>query len=73
MYIIQEIQTAVNGTVSLLPAVQRADMLEAESVFHQVLAAAAISTLPIHAVVIYDETGTVKKRECYTHPQPMEV
>lgn len=72
MYIIQEIQTFADHTVHLLDPVQRDDIQEAESVFHQKLGYAAVSTLPVHAVVILDETGDVKKREFYTHMQEGE-
>lgn len=67
MYIIQEIQTAADGSVLLLPPALQEDLQQAESLFHQTLAYAAVSDLPVHAVVILDETGAVKKREYYTH------
>lgn len=67
MYIIQEIQTFADGSVHLLDPVQHGELQQAESVFHQKLAVAAVSSLPVHAVVILDETGAVQRREYYTH------
>lgn len=66
MYIIQEIQT--NGaTSSLLPAVTKADRAEAESVWHSVMASAAISAVPVHTVILYDEHGNIIQRGYYEH------
>lgn len=66
MYIIQEIQTT-NGSTALLPAITKADRTEAESVFHSILASAAISSVGVHAVLLYDEHGNVLRREFYEH------
>ena len=66
MYIINEIQT--NGNQSaLLPALTYADRNEAESAYHMTLGAAAISTVEVHTVVMYDEHGNLLKREFYEH------
>lgn len=56
MYIIQEIQTE-NNVTTLLPAVQKQSIDEAESVYHTVMAAAAISSVDVHTCIIYDEHG----------------
>lgn len=40
---------------------------EAEQRYHQVLAAAAVSTLPQHAATMLEDTGYLIKNECYTH------
>ena len=56
MYIIQEVQTTGNQTI-LAPAVQKESKNEAESVYYQVMAAAAISQVGIHTCIIYDEHG----------------
>ena len=66
MYIIQEIQTT-SGSTALLPAITKADRNEAESVFHSILASAAISSVGVHTVLLYDEHGTVLRREFYEH------
>lgn len=65
MYIVQEIQTSQNGTVALLPAIQRESKNEAESAYYSILAAAAVSTLPCHAAVIYTNNGNIIKHDAY--------
>jgi len=66
MYIIQEIQT--NGTqTALTPAATYTDKNQAESRFHTILASAAVSSVEVHTVMMYDEHGNVIKREFYEH------
>lgn len=66
MIIIQEIQT--NGTqTALTPAATFTDRNQAEARFHTILAAAAVSTVEVHTVIMYDEHGNVLKREFYEH------
>lgn len=66
MYIIIEMQT--NGSqTALLPAETRLDRLQADSVYYQKLAAAAISTVPIHSVVMLDEHGNRIDGQTYEH------
>ena len=65
MYIILEIQTT-NGTPASL--VHTADNYnEAKSVYHTVLAAAAISSCECHAATLLDYHGNVLATEYYTH------
>ena len=40
---------------------------KAESKYHEVLAAAAISGLPSHAAIMFDSTGYPLKNDCYEH------
>lgn len=69
MYIIQEIQT--NGNVSAVtPAVQKVDRNEADSAFYFAMGAAAVSAVPIHAVVMLDEHGNIVKSGFYEHTSP---
>lgn len=69
MYIIQELQT--NGNVTAVtPAVLKEDRNEADSAFHLAMGAAAVSTVPVHAVVMMDEHGTVVKSGFYEHSTP---
>lgn len=68
MLILHEIQTTANGT-ALVPAKTYTDRNEAESAFHTALAAAAISAVPVHAVVLMDEHGNTLRREFYEHIQ----
>lgn len=73
MYIIQEIQTTNNQT-ALVPAVTFTDRNEAESNYHMKLGAAAISSVQVHTVVMFDEHGNTIKRDYYEHlPQAGET
>lgn len=66
MYIILEIQTDAGGNVATL--VHRAnEAMQAESVYHQVLAAAAISALPVHAAVLLANNGRTIESKAYYH------
>ncbi len=71
MYIIQEIQTT-NNVSSLLPAITKTDRHEAESVFHTILASAAISQVTVHTAILYDEHGSVLRQEFYEHIPEVE-
>ena len=66
MYIIQEIQTT-GGQTALLPAVTFTDRNEAESAFHLKLGSAAVSSVDVHTVLMFDEHGNVIRREYYEH------
>lgn len=66
MYILQEIQTT-NSNTALVPAQTYNSKNEAESAFHMALAAAAVSNVTVHAVVLLDEHGNVVRREFYEH------
>ena len=66
MYIIQEMQTNGNQT-ALVPALTYGDRNQAESAYHTALAAAAISAVPVHTVLMYDEHGNTVKRDFYEH------
>lgn len=65
MYIILEIQTT-NGVPATL--VHKANSYnEAQSVYHTVLAAAAISSIECHAATLLDYHGNALAAEYYTH------
>lgn len=66
MFILQEIQTTNNQT-ALLPAENYANRNAAESAFHLKLGSAAISSVNIHTVILYDEYGNIIRREYYEH------
>jgi len=66
MLILQEIQTSNNQT-ALLPAATYTDRNQAESAFYTKLAAAAISQVEVHTIIMYDEHGNMLKREFYEH------
>lgn len=69
-YYIIEIQNN-NGVYAHL--VHTADeRLQAESVYHQVLASAAISTLTSHAAALLTGEGVQIMHQCYYHDQTEE-
>ena len=66
MYIVIELQTNAEGVVgSLVYKYDSRD--EAEGKYHNILAAAAISSLPVHAAVMLTNAGTMVKSEYYRH------
>ena len=70
MFFIIELQTFQNGASSSI--VQSAETLQqAKSIYHTVLASAAISELPAHAATLLTNMGALIASECYTHePEP---
>ena len=68
MYIVFEIQTNSDGTIGTL-VYSFTDKNQAESKYHAVLTAAAISNLPKHACVMMSEEGFFLKSECYMHSE----
>lgn len=70
-YIVIELQTNSNGTVGNL--VWAFDELNAaESKYHAVLSAAAISTLPMHACALMQSDGRMIEKGCFTHEEGKE-
>lgn len=70
-YIVIELQTAQNGTVSNI-VTAKDTLLEAESTYHSILAAAAISNVPVHAAVLIDSTGNPIANRVYIHGEAAE-
>ncbi len=66
MYIVFEIQTNADHSVGTLVTTY-ADKNAAESAFHQVLASAAVSALPVHTCMLLTENGICERSECYKH------
>ena len=66
MYILLEIQVNDNGQVGTL-ITNYSDLREAESRFYTVMAAAALSELPVHSAVLMTEKGLKLKNGWYTH------
>ena len=66
MYIVIEMQTT-SGTTAVLPPVAYEDKKTAESAYHNILSAAALSDVPIHSAVVLDEYGCVIRNEYYEH------
>lgn len=69
MFIIMEIQT--NEQVATIVN-SYSDRNQAESKYHQILTAAAVSTVPKHGAVMLTDEGVRLKGECYIHEQEPE-
>lgn len=65
IYYILEIQND-NGTYAHLVRTSES-RLQAESVYHQVLASAAVSTLTSHAAILMTSEGDMIAHQNYTH------
>ena len=66
MYFIIEIQGSAQGTYAyLVSTAQTRNAAEAE--YHRVLAAAAVSQLPMHSAIVFTADGTPIMHQCYTH------
>ncbi len=66
MYIVIEIQTNADGTVGTI-ITQWNNLQQAESKFHNILAYAAASELPVHAAALLTNDGLLLRNESYTH------
>lgn len=66
MYIVIELQKNADGVVSNL-VTSHNTLAEAESKYYSVLAAAALSTIPVHSAIIVSEEGFPVKNQCYKH------
>jgi len=66
MFIVIELQTNPNGQVGTLVNSYE-DRAEAESKFHSVLAAAAVSSLPVHSAMIITGSADTIRAEHYEH------
>ena len=69
MYIVLELQISADGTFGNLvwPFV---GLPEAESKYHTVLAAAAISSMAVHGAVIITADGQLIASQCYKRDTP---
>lgn len=65
-YVVLEIQTMDGGQVACL-ATPYDNQMQAESSYHTVLAAAALSSLPRHAAVLLTSDGSVQASQYYEH------
>lgn len=68
-YVVVELQTNDEGQVANL-VTQHATREEAESKYHAVLSAAAVSSVAYHAAVLMTNTGHVHETKCYHHEKP---
>ena len=70
-YIVIEMQTT-NGVTSALHNIYN-NYPQAEQQYHTVLAAAAVSSVPLHAAAMLNERGQMIKFEFYDHSEPDPV
>ena len=68
-YVVIEIQTGASVATIVT---QHETRQAAEGKFHQVLAAAAISSVPVHSAVMMTDEGFPLRNECYKHPVEAE-
>lgn len=66
MYIVIELQKHTDGTVGNI-VTSHDTLAEAESKYHFVLAAAAVSDLPSHSAILVSEEGFPVAHNCYKH------
>ena len=67
VYIIIEIQKMNSGSCAVVPPTTFTDQRLAEQAYHTALAAAAVSQVNVHSVVMLDDTGARIKGETYYH------
>ena len=74
MYHIIEIQTTDTSSVVVTPIPSAQNQNDAESIYHQKMSYAAISSVPVHAVVMVNDHGTIVMNGYYAHivAQPEE-
>lgn len=65
-YIVVELQMDTNGNVANI-VTSHDDLPHAESTYHSILAAAAISDIPKHSATIISEEGFNVKNQCFVH------
>lgn len=66
-YVILELQTDLNGSTATPPLVTKSTYEQALQAFHATAAVAAVSSVPVHTVVLMTETGEVNKKEICVH------
>lgn len=68
-YLVIELQTdAENHVANIVTAYDKEN--DAKAQYHQILAAAAVSSVVQHTAVLLTNTGNFKGSECFTHPIP---
>ena len=70
-YVVIELQDNGSSVANLVTAFD--DVYQAEQKYHQVLAAAAVSSLPCHSAVMVNSEGMYIKSESYKHGENQEA
>lgn len=68
-YIVIELQTTGNNTANIVTAYDVKE--QAESAYYAVLSTAAISSVPVHSVILITEEGYPLMNGHYTHEHPV--
>ena len=71
MFVILELQASAND-VAIVPPVKYQTRAEEEQAYHQTLAYAAVSAVPVHSVLLMTGEGQVLRSESYKHPAESE-
>jgi len=66
-YVIIEVQKFADGTVAVPPVNTADDFFNASSIFHGKCQTAAISSVPVHSVVLLTEAGQTMDYASYNH------
>lgn len=66
-YLVIELQTTGSTTANIVT--QYSTLTAAQQAFYTICAAAVVSTVEMHAVLIVDETGFVMMNESFEHPK----
>lgn len=65
MFIVIELQKTGPQVANIVTSYE--SLADAESKYHNILAAAAVSSVEAHSAILLNHYGELIKRECYTH------
>ena len=66
-YIVIEIQKAADGSIAIPPVGTYDTFFAAAAAYHTILAAAAVSAVPVHSAVMLTDTGTQVRMDTFDH------
>lgn len=66
-YVVIEIQKFADGTIAVPPVNTYDTLFGALNRYHTIMAAAAISDVPVHSAVVLTETGQEIRLDSYNH------
>lgn len=66
-YLVIEVQNDV-----VLPVIVKEKQAEAESAYHTILAAAAVSPVAVHTAILLNNKGFLLDSQCYEHMEEPE-
>ena len=71
-YIVMEIQKSQDGTIAVPPITTADTLNSARSSFYSICAIAAISSVPVHTVVLLNDVGQEIGMESFNHEEESE-